>query len=745
MRLKRADPRTRMCALVCTVLLFATALTAAPALALPEGRVYEMVSPVYKGGYPAGIPEAVAPDGESVAFNSLGLFAGLLWNPGAGANSYLARRGASGWSTSPLGPPPVGGLVDFSANLEYALGDAPSEATKKGQLYSTGKLVLLHRTDMPDIAANWEVAGGIVLKGGDQEGASGDLCHIVIARADGPLLPEAAETEHQIYDLARGCGGEPSLRLVAVKNTFGVNGEPAVINAKCPVESGIANVYAGSEQSADFNMVSGDGREIFFTTSVEPGTSTNHCGQSVHQLFVRLDGSRTLEVSKSMVEGEGCGEVVPCPGAVGRASAFFKGASEDGSRVFFTTTASLVSGDEDSQNDLYMARIGCPSGEPGCEVARKQVTSLVQVSHDPVLGQAAGVQGVVRVARDGSRVYFVAHGVLTQGANVEGKTPVMGADNLYVYDTGTGGLAFVVDLCSGPRESGEGVEDIRCPPDLIRGEGERNDTSLWGFGLKAQSTADGRFLVFASFGRLLKGDVDNRGDVYRYDAVTGMLDRVSLGEGGYDANGNDSAFDAVLGGSHSGGISPGSLVKDQYEMFTRAISEDGSRVLFEAAGPLSPDAVNGLVNVYEWHKEPGWSEGEVSLVSSGSSLTSDGEAVMSPSGRDIFFNTSQGLVSQDTDGLPDIYDARLEGGFSPVPGERQPCSGDACQGPLTNPAPLLVPGSVPQAPGGNFAEPVVKHVVKVKKVRSKRKRRKRGKSSRRSGKPGRAAAGRSGR
>jgi hypothetical protein len=44
------------------------------AFALPKGRHYEMVSPVYKGGCGAGDIEEVAPDGESVAFYSLVAF-----------------------------------------------------------------------------------------------------------------------------------------------------------------------------------------------------------------------------------------------------------------------------------------------------------------------------------------------------------------------------------------------------------------------------------------------------------------------------------------------------------------------------------------------------------------------------------------------------------------------------------------------------------------------------------------------
>ena len=122
--------------------------------------------------------------------------------------------------------------------------------------------------------------------------------------------------------------------------------------------------------------------------------------------------------------------------------------------------------------------------------------------------------------------------------------------------------------------------------------------------------------------------------------------------------------------------------------------------MFESAEPLSPAAVNGLFNVYEWRLEAGETgEGVVSLVSSGSALTDDRHAVITPSGWDLFLMTSAQLVPQDKDENIDIYDARIGGGFPSLPVEPEPCSGDACQAPFINPAPLLVPGSVVQAPG----------------------------------------------
>ncbi len=701
------------------------------AAALPEGRVYEMVSPLYKAGQGA-VLEAVAPNGESVEFDSIGSFAGNLW-PNEAGNHYLARRTTTGWSTAAVGAPPVSGTADYSSTLERVLGDESPESSKEGAPGRIG-VFLLRRTDVADTPENWEVAGGVDLKIiGDEsaelrqkglgEGESADLCHIVIGSVEGVLLPEAEGTSDQLYDLAAapaaGCPGSGSspLRLVSVKNRFGVHGEPEVISKYCGVALGI-KTYGSTTNN--FNAISADGGEIFFTTGVNgvPGTACSYSGQ--YQLFVRLGGERTLEVSKPLSEAESCGGEVPCPGALSRASANFVGASEDGSRVFFTTTARLSAGDQDSGNDLYMARIGCPGGEgEGCALAEREVVSLVQVSHDSTVGQAAELQGVVGIAADGSRVYFVAQGVLSSDPNAEGQVAEDGAENLYVYDAQTEGVAFVADLCSGPELSGS-VEDGLCPANLNSVIPGRNDMGRLG-GDQAQSTPDGRFLVFSSYARLLRGDTDTAQDIYRYDAQSGALVRVSLGEAGYEANGNNSSFNATI---QSAG---GSRVFQEYELGTRAVSDDGSRIVFSSAGPLSPGVVNGQVNVYEWREEVGQVEGGVvSLVSSGSSLSSDVDATISPSGRDVFFVTTAGLVSGDVEEDPDIYDARLGGGFAPVGALRQPCSGDACQGPLTNPAPLLVPGSVPQAPGENFAPPAKAKVKKdTKRKSSKKKKRKR--------------------
>ena len=719
MRLKKANTGARACTLASFAVLALMALTATPAVALPEGRVYEQVSPTYKGGYGANAIKGVSLNGESVIFESLGAFAGAPSTQGGGA-PYLARRGASGWSTSALNVPAALAAdsvesVGFSANLESALFfTVPGPNFGAAANGATEQEFLSYQTDTPDTAADWKVQGE-VLEGlnktpGDRigvKGASADFSHILFEGGAEPFLAGAVNVEGPLYDFVTSGEGAPSLGLVGVNN----HDQGEAIDPAC-----VTTLGNRLGKGSTFNAIAAGGGEIFFTTNVEPNQRDGCEGDpdDPAQLFVRVDGSRTLEVSRPLEPSEafgGCenngvpGEV-PCSGAAERASAEFVGASEDGSKVFFTTAAPLVSEDKDSTNDLYMVEIGCPGDAGECQPAGKEVTSLVQVSHDPNVGEAADVQGVVSMASDGSRVYFVARGILAsapsvgaQGFGAHGEAVSSGAvaqsaaDNLYVFDTETGQTSFVADLCSGPGLSGELTDDA-CPLDLNQ---RANDTPLWlGAAPEAQTAGGGRFLVLSSYGQLVANDTDSAKDVYRYDTQTGLLDRVSIGEDGADANGNNGEFDATIGALGGSAKEPG----------LHAISEDGSRVVFTTAEPLSEAAVDHLANVYEWQMQPGWSEGRVSLISTGSATEPVERVTISPSGNDVFFVTSQGLVPQDTDGADDVYDARLAGGFPPAPAQEEACSGDACQGPLTNPAPLLVPGSVSQAPGGNFAAPV---------------------------------------
>jgi hypothetical protein len=740
------------------VVIAAAALTLpAAALALTPGRVYERVSPAFKGGYGVRSIVGVEPGGEAVSFEAFGVFAGV--GSDAAGNAFQAARSASGWRTAALQPsaavsPRTGLVAGFTPSLGESLWGLPL-GLRNSQSTTNQVQLEMHAPGAPNMQAGFEPVGPLLKVIATEylpvpdffqtkvEGFSVDFCHVVFStdypanliETDPPLPPEAFSNNSQMrYEVSAGCHGEPRyVRLLPLSSAGKALGN------EC------AEIGAATTAQA-FNAVSADGSEVFFRDAnavVAGGGCTDH-----DQLFVRLGGVKTLEVSKPM--GECPGGEVPCGGEMTRPPSFFWGASEDGSRVFFTTSARLTP-ESDGGNDLYMAVIGCPGEASGCEASQRVVTKLVLVSHDPQAGQAAEVQGVAAVASDGGRVYFVARGVLSETPNSQGEAAQAGADNLYVYDTGTGQMAFVADLCSGPGKSGAAT-DAACPSDLTAGVFERNDADMWlsfpsAHEAPAQTAGEaGRFLVFTTYAQLItsgpEADTDDAQDVYRYDAQTGELRRVSVGEGGYGANGNanDAGAPSVQIDSFQAGASDArvqsevlveSVKQEERGGVRRDVSEDGSRIVFMTAEPLSPMATNGQVNVYEWH------DGAVSLISCGCSTEADEEAVITPSGRDVFFVTSAGLVSEDTDGVPDVYDARLGGGFPAPEPPLQRCEGDACQGPLTNPAPLLVPSSAVQAAGENDASPVAPKQKPAKKHKKRTRACRRRRACARHGRGGR--------
>jgi hypothetical protein len=793
--------------LIVCVSLCCASLAPASALALsnPE-RHYEMVTPPYKGGYGVlsikAVAVAGAGEGERVQFNSLGTFAGapndtLL-------STYVAVRSAGGWSTMPLMLPATPSMPRgnessrevVSSSLESvlfvgALANHSGEVQEGAEEGFYEKEYLFQPLSVPQTSPQ-VVYGPLTKFGGGSvgdiapHGASPDLCHMLFNSTGGPLLPEDKGPSQTLYELSagnsvNGCGGEaPSLRLLAVET--GPKGEQQMIDPYC--EPLLGGGEASGRGNMNLNVVSADGTEVFFTADTNLGEAkcdgqNGYFPQGPARLFVRLNGERTVQISQPLAVD--CAVSAPCHSAAPQ-RAVFTGAGEQGMHVFFTTIQPLVTGDSEftcrktagqvhgiveglgefetqagcespnggSQkeratwkrfgNDVYMATLECLGGGEGCPAGEREVTSLVQVSRSTASGEPAEVQGeqAVTVSADGGRVYFVARGVLSEGANREQRVPLKGADNLYVYDVAENRNHFVADLCTGREQSGA-VLDPACPGG--------SDSEQWLGVREAETTRNGQFLVFTSYAQLSPDDTDTRKDIYRYDAATETLERVSLGEGGYDSNGNNNNYDVELPN-----MDPGRLPVGRYYMQARAISEDGSRIVFGTAEPLSSQALNGLSNVYEWH------EGHMSLISSGVGPEAEGEVtpaggdspVITPSGRDVFLISAQGLVpQQDTDGVRDVYDARLGEGFPLEPAPPRSCDADACQGPLMNPAPLLVPGSVSQAPGENVPAPppaksktTKKTKVKAKRGKHRATRRSAGRSRRVAGKANTSRRGR---
>lgn len=138
----------------------------------------------------------------------------------------------------------------------------------------------------------------------------------------------------------------------------------------------------------------------------------------------------------------------------------------------------------------------------------------------------------------------------------------------------------------------------------------------------------------------------------------------------------------------------------------RNVSPDGRRIFFDTTNDLLPADTNGKRDVYQWE------DGKLSLITTGQSGTNSYLLDSSESGDDVFFATRESLVSTDTDGDYDVYDARVDGGFAGVV-QRAPCQGDDCQPVPRGPVALAIPTTDQIFGPGNVVPPPVPKATSV--------------------------------
>lgn len=124
---------------------------------------------------------------------------------------------------------------------------------------------------------------------------------------------------------------------------------------------------------------------------------------------------------------------------------------------------------------------------------------------------------------------------------------------------------------------------------------------------------------------------------------------------------------------------------------------DGTRAFFESTEALVSFDTNGVQDVYEWEEQGVGSckqaGGCIYIISSGFSAKDNYLYGVSRSGDDVFFITEDILVGGDNN-TASIYDARVGGGFPEDP--EHGCQGEGCHLPMP-PAPALTLPGVPAA------------------------------------------------
>ena len=654
---------------------------------LPDCRAYEMVTPPYKEGFQIGAGSAVSEDGSQIMAESLGglLSPGGTIPEGSGTFGHFYRlvRAEAGWESLPL-EAPFSRLPNLHEvpSIRPDFGSSIWIASAQGQ---TSEDVYLDQSNGAVTHVGPGAPPGNLERALILEGSSKDLDHLVLGvnsangEEENPLWPgdqTLAGGLPSLYQYAGTGNAEPELvgvsNQTSVSEAAQIQGAPHINEAAKLISDCGTFLGGGLPETEAYNAVSATGAEVFFTSKQCAG------GPPVDELYARIEGEKTIAISEPPLSVPGrqcattaCMSAESVPG--NRQAGVFVGASLDGSRVFFMTAQPLVDGDTDSSTDLYAA-----------ELSKGAVTRLIQVSGggsgDPTPGSGAEVLGVARISEDGSHVYFVARGALT-GTNREGKAPVTGEPNLYV----------AVDECAGGESTCEDpVERTSFIATLSGADGgDWNPTDK----RPVQATPDGRFLVFQSTADLTpdqKG-LPEAGQVFQYDAQTETLVRVSRGENGYGDDGNSSTYAATIPREFY------NLDQPDRRFARLAVSSDGSRVFFTSAAALTPQVTAGFSGVYEYHG------GQVALIAAGHDVTEPNATSLvgtDESGQDVFFETTDQLLSQDRDVSPDVYDARSDGGFTPPPAEAAPCAGDSCQGAANAPPVLATPGLAGLSEGG---------------------------------------------
>ncbi|HST69393.1 MAG TPA: hypothetical protein VLI94_07020 [Solirubrobacterales bacterium] len=415
---------------------------------------------------------------------------------------------------------------------------------------------------------------------------------------------------------------------------------------------------APEEAAADarFEAASTDGSVVFFTTDEPPALLGDTDLKS--DVYMRAyDPSPGIEdfVTRKVSTGPAGGN--------NAIDAFFVGASEDGSRAFFSTRESLVTEDTDHAVDIYL---------------RDTVNSTTTlVSRGELACQAAGC-GNAEIATnfvqrgvtpDGSHLFFITAERLTaeDGDDVsdvyvrdlDGETTELVSRGDPSCEPGCGDAA--VPVLGFENAAADGTKAVfRTAEDLTGSDSDGGAADLYqrnlvtGVTLQVSvpgacpacvpsygaSSDGGGHVVFETSGKLDPADTDGAQDVYDWSGGTATL--VSIGPAG----GNDTAKPAVFPGVVS--AFPG-------------ISADGSRVIFETAEKLVGADDDSAVDVYERSGD------ETSLVSRRDPAcdpsvcgTSELPATfrwMSPDDSDpgVLFGTAEPLVSADEDKRQDVY------------------------------------------------------------------------------------------
>lgn len=385
-----------------------------------------------------------------------------------------------------------------------------------------------------------------------------------------------------------------------------------------------------------------DASRVYFRATPnasEPGGGS--CGSAPVGLYVRI-----REGGKAETTQIDAGFATKSPG--------FLRATPDGRHAYFTTGSKLAFSDTNSGIDIY--RWEEESGESSCLTCAFGGGGGAQLN---VIGPQGDLG--VAISNDFSHVYFISLAQLVEGRGEPGMR------NLYVLEDDEVHFIATVD------------EDVLYQTErpALSGDGEM---------LLFRTQADPRLTADPMASECLRRGSSGK-------ATLGACKQLFLYEDGEESLECLSCkHDGVT--THSFGTPTGNEGGDA------VLAEDGRTAALATQEALVAEDVNQETDVYEWRA------GRPNLVTDGVTdfqvgLSAPQVLAIDADGSDILFGVvppGGRLTGFERDRVLNLYDARTGGGFHPPP-PLEPCSGDACQGPLP-------PASAPQRPASaDFAGP----------------------------------------
>ncbi len=465
----------------------------------------------------------------------------------------------------------------------------------------------LASTDTDTLNDIYERAGGVTTQisvgpNGDDgqyvsgwKGASEDGSHVFF-QTNEPLVASDTDADCGIGDVATG-------PCYDVYEYF--NGTTTLV-------SGGAN----GTFHVSYRGASADGTRVFFRTVEHlSGSDTDSDGD----IYQRFNGTTTL-VTTGPSGGNGAFE------------SHWRGASQDGTRVFFDTAESLVAADTDSSADTY----------------ERSGSTTTLLSTGPAGGNGSFDASFRGSSKDGSHVF------------IETAEHLVAADTdsaIDVYDR-SGGTTTLISTGNGSGDSlFEGTSDggtrvFFTTTDQLSGsdtdsqrdayERSSGTSTLLSTGpnggngpneaIFEANSADGATTVFGTNESMVAADTDGRFDLYLRSGGTTTL--LSTGSGSFNG-----AFDA----------------------FFRDLSTDGKRVIFETMEQVESSDTDMFPDVYERFA------GATTRLSTG---PSGGNASQYPvfigasdDATRVFIQTGEPLEATDTDTQTDVYQAAVTSGY----------------------------------------------------------------------------------